>query len=414
MNNKEFFWGASTAAHQVEGGTENQWSVWELSVAAQQARNAKNRLSWLPEWKRFEKQATDPNNYVSGRGVDHFNRYREDFDILQRLGLNAFRFTIEWSRIEPEQGKFDAKAIDHYRTYISELRARGIEPFLNLWHWAEPIWFSEKGGFTKKSNIKYFEEFVQKVANELLAQVDYVITINEANSFITFTYVMPKWPPAERSYIKAISAYWNLSTAHRRAYKILKSSKPDVQVGLAHQATDNKASNRNNYIERLVAYTANYIWQYWFYNRAKKYQDYIGFNFYFTNYFKSFRIKNPKKPLNDMGWYMEPSSVYNVIMDLSKRYKKPIFITENGVPDSKDDFRKWWLTETMDAMDRAKKDGVNLAGYFHWSLLDNFEWDEGWWPKFGLVEVDREHEMKRKIRPSALWWASELKKKQSK
>ncbi len=412
MTRKEnFFWGASTAAHQVEGGTENQWSVWELAHAANLAKTAESRLGWLPNWNEISGQATDPHNYVSGKGVDHYNRYEEDFDLLKRINLNALRFTIEWSRIEPEEGKFDVAAIDHYRRYIRELKKREIEPFLNIWHWAEPIWFAEKGGFAKRANIKFFEKFVEVVATELLTDVNYVITINEANSFMTFTYIIPQWPPAQKNYLKAISSYWNLSVAHKRAYKILKKSKPSIKVGIAHQSTDNRPQNTNNYLEKFVAYAANYGWQYWFYNRVKNYQDFIGFNFYFTNYYKNVTISNPKNPINDMGWYMEPSSIYNVIMDLNQRYKKPIFITENGVPDAQDKFRKWWLQETMMAMDKAVADGADLQGYFHWSLLDNFEWAYGWWPKFGLIEVDRKNGMKRNIRPSAKWWAEELKKR---
>jgi beta-glucosidase len=111
--------------------------VWEQENAKHQAKTAKKRLDWLPNWGDIKDQAENPENYISGRGVDHYNRYKEDFDILQQLNLNAFRFTVEWSRIEPEEGEFDKEAIKHYKNYIAELKARGIEPFLNLWHWTD-------------------------------------------------------------------------------------------------------------------------------------------------------------------------------------------------------------------------------------------------------------------------------------
>ena len=148
---KHFYWGASTASHQVEGGTENQWSVWELAHAKELAKTAKDRLSYLPSWPDIKEQAQDPANYVSGQGVDHYRRYKEDFDIAKSLNLNAFRFGIEWSRIEPKEGDWDEQQIEHYHTYIKELKKRGLEPFLNIWHWTMPTWFTDKGGF-KKSN----------------------------------------------------------------------------------------------------------------------------------------------------------------------------------------------------------------------------------------------------------------------
>jgi beta-glucosidase len=133
-------------------------------------------------------------------------------------------------------------------------------------------------------------------------------------------------------------------------------------------------------------------------------------NYYFTDYYTG-RIekKNPELPLSDNGWYMEPEGLYPIILRAWTRFKKPIIITENGLADMNDEHRQWWLDESILAMERAISEGVELEGYLHWSLLDNFEWDSGWWPKFGLVEVDREDNMKRIIRPSAKWFASRIK-----
>lgn len=407
---KNFLWGASTASHQVEGGTHNQWSVWELENASELARAARGRLGWLPRWEQVKSQAQDPANYVSGRGVEHYKRYQEDFDLLEKLNLNSFRFGIEWSRIQPEEGKWDQAALVHYKSYISELKKREIEPIINLWHWTLPVWFAEKGGFTKRANLHYFDKFVQKVADELLEDIKYVLTINEANSYMTFTYLIPQWPPAERKPLVALMVYYNLVLAHRRAYKILKASKPELLVGAAHQASYSVPYHANNPLDRLTAWLADYFWYVWFFNRINKYQDFVGFNHYFTNYFKNLRLHNPRYPLNDMGWFMKPDEIYNVIMKLHNRYKKPIIVTENGLADAEDKHRQWWLEQTIYAMDKAIKDGADLRGYMHWSLVDNFEWAEGWWPKFGLVEIDRHDNMKRTMRPSALWLARVIKK----
>lgn len=408
---KPFYWGASTASHQVEGGTVNQWSVWELSVAAHQAKTAKKRLGWMPDFPEFEARASDPANYISGKGVDHFNRYREDFDIVKGLGLNAFRFTIEWSRVEPEEGKFDAAAINHYREYIAELNKRGIEPFLNIWHWTVPVWFAEKGGFTKRSNLKYFDEFAKKVAQELLHGVNYVITLNETNVYASFSYATGEWPPQEKNNLKALWVYVNLISAHKRAYKIIKKHHPRVQVGVAQQLADVQPYAQDSFSDELVTKLMRYGWNWWWLNRIKKYQDFVGFNYYFTDYYSKWHRRNPQTPTNDLGWYMEPKGILPLMRRIAKHYPgKPIFITENGVADANDKYRKWWLQETMQALDAARKEDIPVAGYLHWSLLDNFEWAYGWWPQFGLVHVDREHGMKRTVRPSAKWWAEEIKK----
>lgn len=408
---KPFYWGASTASHQVEGGTVNQWSVWELSVAAHQAKTAKKRLGWMPDFPEFEARASDPANYISGKGVDHFNRYRVDFDIVKGLGLNAFRFTIEWSRVEPEEGKFDAAAINHYREYIAELNKRGIEPFLNIWHWTVPVWFAEKGGFTKRSNLKYFDEFAKKVAQELLHGVNYVITLNETNVYASFSYATGEWPPQEKNNLKALWVYVNLISAHKHAYKVIKKYHPRVQVGVAQQLADVQPYAQDSFSDELVTKLMRYGWNWWWLNRIKKYQDFVGFNYYFTDYYSKWHRRNPQTPTNDLGWYMEPKGILPLMRRIAKHYPgKPIFITENGVADANDKYRKWWLQETMQALDAARKEDIPVAGYLHWSLLDNFEWAYGWWPQFGLVHVDREHGMKRTVRPSAKWWAEEIKK----
>jgi beta-glucosidase len=207
-----------------------------------------------------------------------------------------------------------------------------------------------------------------------------------------------------------LKVYWNLAQAHKSAYRILKARKKSLQIGLAAQLANIQAKRPHNYIDSTITHIMRYAWNWWFLNRVRRYQDFVGFNYYFTDYYKGFRRVNPASPKNDLGWYMEPEGLYPIIMRLWRRYKKPIIVTENGVADARDEYRQWWLQETMVAMERAIGDGAEIRGYLHWSLLDNFEWKYGWWPKFGLVEVDREHGMKRTIRPSALWWAARLKK----
>lgn len=182
-------WGASTASHQVEGGTYNQWTVWELAHANDLSKTAHKRLGYLGNWKEISKQAENPENYVSGKGVEHYDRYKEDFQLIKKLNLNSFRFGIEWSRIEPKEGEWDEGAISHYHQYIDALRNSHIEPILNIWHWTMPVWFTKKGAFKKRKNMHYFTRFVEKIAKEYGKDITYVITLNEPNVYTSFGYV---------------------------------------------------------------------------------------------------------------------------------------------------------------------------------------------------------------------------------
>lgn len=403
-----FFWGASTSSHQVEGNNHNQWSVWELAHAKELAHTAHQRLGWLPGWEEVKKRAETPGNYVSGRGVAHYQHYKEDFTMARQLNLNAIRFGIEWSRLEPTEGTWDEKAVTHYREYITELRRKGLEPFLNIWHWTMPTWFSDMGGFSKRENIKHFERFVEKIAQEFGEELTYVITLNEPNVYASFGYGNGLWPPQERNWARALWVYGNLVRAHKKAYRILKRSNPSLMIGVAAQLANIQAKRPHSFLDEVVTKAMRYGWNWWFLNRVRRYQDFVGFNYYFTDYYHGFHRDNPKVPVSDLGWYMEPEGLYPLLLRAWKHYRKPIMITENGVADEQDQYRQWWLQETIVAMEKALSEGVQVAGYFHWSLLDNFEWAYGWWPKFGLISVDRGQSMKREIRPSARWFAKEI------
>lgn len=405
----DFFWGASTSSYQVEGNNRTQWSEWEAANADELAKEATIRYRWLPNWKEVQPMVTRPENYISGKAVDHFNQYKQDFKFISQLNLTAFRFGVEWARVEPQEGVWDEAAWQHYRDYISELKKRGVEPFLNIWHWTVPVWFEEKGGFKHGRNLPYFKRFVHKLAVELGKDITYILTVNEPNVFAGRGYIEGGWPPQEKNILSFAKVYYNLVRAHRQAYKVLKRVKPHFKVGVAMQLGNIQAKRKHNVIDRVMVRWMRYFWNWWFLNRIRRFQDFVGFNYYFTDYYQGFKPKNPKVPLNDMGWYMEPEGLYPLLLCVRNRYKKPIIITENGVADSKDQYRRWWIEESIIAMERAISEGVDVRGYFHWSLLDNFEWADGWWPKFGLVAVDHKTQ-KRQLRPSAQWYADAIAK----
>jgi beta-glucosidase len=406
----DFLWGASTAGHQVEGGNYDQWTVWELEHAVELARTAVRRLGSLPEWQKFKPAATDPENYISGKGVMHYQKYRDDFDIACKIGLNAFRFSIEWSRLEPEIGVWDDSEIDHYHNYIDEMKRRGLEPVLNIWHWTHPVWFEQRGGFSRKENLSFWMRYVQKIADEFGQDVRYVITLNEPNVYVLYgAFNNVDVPPHGTMFTKLLT-FWRLVQAHRIAYRVLKRANPDLQVSVAYQMSFDAPKDPKKFLDRLSAKLLNYGWNRWFLNRVRRSMDFVGINYYFSNRYQGFKQQNPGSPKNDLGWYMEPSAIGQVITDVWDRYHKPVMITENGVADEDDRVRQWWLEETFSAMHQAMAGGARIIGYMHWSLLDNFEWAFGWWPKFGLIKVDRARGMKRVVRPSAVWLSKYLKK----
>lgn len=403
---KNFMWGASISTHQVEGGNHNQWSTWELETAQVKVAQAPYMYKDLAIWDDIKDVAVKPSTYVSGVSTDHFNRYQTDFDIAKKLNLNVLRTGIEWSRIEPQEGEFNTLAIEHYRNYFVELKKRGITPVITLWHWTFPNWFNEKGGFTKRRNNKYFTRYIRYVTKELGVHFKYVITINEPTVYATMSYHEKRWPPEQGSKLTTFLVLLNLAAAHRKSYKIIKNH-TSAKVGLAHNCAYFYAGD-DSIISRAAATLAHKFSNEFFINRVKRTQDFFGLNFYFANRMIGTRVHNPNDPVNDLGWDMQPEKIGPLIEKLHAKYKLPFIVAENGLADMHDTHRKWWISQTVKAMDGVLQKGVPLVGYIHWSLLDNFEWAEGFWPRFGLVEIDYKT-LARKIRPSAQWYARLIK-----
>ena len=195
--------GAATSAHQVEGGNRNDWSEWEKAHAEKLAREAKTKYEkWQQE--KFP-EMFDSANYISGTAADHYNRYEEDFDIAKSLGHTAHRFSIEWSRIEPEEGKWNEEAIEHYRSVIKALRARGMEPFVTLWHWTNPAWTEKYGGWEGEKIPQLFIRYVDRVVSEFKNDVKFWLVFNEPNVFVGRGYIQCDRPPARKGFLKSKS-----------------------------------------------------------------------------------------------------------------------------------------------------------------------------------------------------------------
>lgn len=406
--NKHFLWGASISAHQVEGGNHNQWTVWELENAKARAAKAEYELGKYGNWKQIEKDARDPKNYVSGKLADHFARYREDFDLVEQMNMNAFRFSVEWSRIEPEEGVWNAAAIRHYKDYVDDLNRRGIEPLVTLFHFTLPVWFAEKGGFEKRSNVKYFTRFARRIISELGNNVRLVVTINEPEIYAVESYHFGNWPPAIDSYIKCWKVMNNLALAHNKAAKAIHGLNRRYKVSISKNSKYYYAGD-DALLSRFSATFMQFIQDDYFIKKVIKNCDFLGVNYYFTSRIYGNRTHNPKHNLNDLGWDLQPADIQQVLERLYKRYNLPIIITENGIADADDNKRQWWITKTIIGIQKAMKNGVKVEGYLHWSLMDNFEWAYGKWPRFGLAAVDYGTGV-RKLRPSAIWYGRVIKK----
>jgi len=381
---KNFLWGTATSAHQVEGGLVNDWSEWEGSQS--RIKNYELRTG-----KNF-----DPEIFVSGKACDSFNRFDDDLECLKKINANSYRFSIDWSRVEPAEGKWSEEGLNYYRDIIRKLKENNIEPFVTLWHWPLPLWLRDKGGWENKNTIKYFSILVEKIVSELDAK--FWITENEIDNYAGLSYLKGKWPPQKkcpRLYLKVLH---NLINAHIKAYKIIKKIKPEAQVGLAKFNVYFEAY-QGRFINKLIKKLADWWWNFYILNKINNYQDFIGLNQYRHNRINYGFNKNENKVVSDFGWELYPESIYHCLVDL-KKYNKPIYITEHGLADAADKYRSWFIIESLKNVNRAIKEGADVRGYFHWSLLDNFEWADGYTMKFGLFEVDRKT-FQRTLRPSA-------------
>ena len=399
---KNFYWGAASASHQVEGHNHNDWSEWEKQNAERLARESEQAFVWNPHWSKFRTQATNPKNYLSDAACEHYTRYEADFDLAKSLHHNAHRFSIEWSRIEPEEGKFDTASIEHYRHVIAALRTRGIEPFVTLWHWTLPLWLRDRGGLLARDFPKYFARYTETIAQALGSEVTFWITLNEPDVMVAQSYLRGEWPPQKKNFFTMVRALYALKRAHKAGYHVIKNHFPHAQVGIAkHQVYFEMA--RPTVINHLLKAFADWLWNRHFLNLIAGCQDFIGLNHYNRNVIDNGFGKNPNQVQTDFGWEYHPESLYHALVEL-RRYNKPVYITENGLADASDMLRQKFIPEVLLAVHRAIAVGIDVRGYLYWSLLDNFEWDKGFWLRFGLIHVDYATQT-RTIRESAKMYA---------
>jgi beta-glucosidase len=413
-----FFLGVATSAYQIEGGARTDWTAWETG------------------------RYLDGTPHVAGgasaaRAADSWSLWRDDVAALGQLGANMYRLGVEWSRLEPTEGAWDEAAAARYREMFAALRAARIEPMVTLYHFTLPPWVSARGGWDWPGAPAALAAFAGRAGAAFGDLVDWWITLNEPNVYVAKGYLAGQWPPGATDPARAVRALAALERAHGLMAEALRAAdRRDAdgdghatRIGIAHNVRvfDPRSWNPIDHVAANVADD--------FYNQqlldavargrvhAKLPRvleidepfpalagslDFLGLNYYTRELTVGhlFGAKHyepttaPDRPTSDLGWEIYPEGLYRLLA----RYASspwPLFVTENGVADARGDCRPDFLRAHIYAVDRARREGVNVIGYLHWSLIDNFEWSHGYEGRFGLFTIDFAHDPALTRRPTA-------------
>ena len=393
-----FLWGVATSAHQVEGG---------------------NRLN---DWWRFEQRpGAIRDRSRSGDACRHYERFDSDFALCAADGHNAHRLSFEWSRLEPECGRIDAAAVTHYHDVLASLKRHRLVPVVTLHHFTNPLWIADAGGWESRATVDRFEEHVRFCAREFGGEVDWWCTVNEPEVFAFRGWSEGIWPPGVRDDSRALEVIANQLEAHGRAYRVLHAEdRADAdgdgeaaRVGFAKHHVQLEALRAWHPLDRLQARFERRVFVEAVEQAAadgvidlaipgarrvrrvlpelKGAFDWFGLNYYTRWRVESLapdpHVATPGAALNDLGWEVWPEGFRRALV-AAGRFGKPVLVTENGFADRRDAFRPRAIVAFAEAMHDAMGQGVNVAGYLHWSLLDNFEWADGYHGAFGLHAVD--------------------------
>lgn len=413
-----FLWGAATAAHQVEGNnTNSDWWDWENDP--------------------FPKA---PLAEPSGDACDHFHRFKEDIALLAELGLNTYRFSVEWARIEPRQGEFDNEALRHYADMVDTCLNHGVTPMITLQHFTLPAWLTRAGGWTNPGLPAWFARYTARVMEHLEGRVTYICTINEPGNMITRGYLgtFPT-PPFVRDLGAFDAAAAGVNAAHRAARAVIRELAPGVKVGMAHALQDWHADfggasvmewARELHEDRFLAETAEDdfvgVQTYtrldvnapWFVRpfsaallRSRGLTQALVVPFLHRQAVAAVPVERPADGIRrtGMGYRWAPEAVGATIRRVANRFPgKEIVITEHGVATDDDVERVEYLREGLSVVHGLIGEGLPIAGYVHWSLMDNWEWWDGFRPRYGLIAVDRASQ-ERTVKPSARWYGDVAK-----
>ena len=407
MKKKDFLWGVATSAFQLEGSPYADWASWD------------SILNLNPDI------------------TNHYNLYKEDLKLLEELGVNAYRFSLEWSRIQPKENVWDYDAIAHYQEIINILLKNNIEPMVTLHHFTHPLWFIKKYPWHEYESIKKFLNYVEKILGTI-SGVRYWITFNEPYVLLLGGYLEGCMPPGIRDVPMAIKALENIFICHGKAYDFIHSANPDAMVGVAHNMAAIAPWRILNPFDRLLSKIAKYFYNHSLLDAFLNGMLYIKFplrkalkisvpiknklDFFGVNYYTRVHIRfNPFKRmgvelrhrdidgygLTDMGWEIHPHGLEKVLRYASK-LGVPMIITENGIATRDDRKKIKFMKRHIDILEKCIKNGMDVRGYFYWSLIDNYEWLQGLDARFGLYKVDF-NTLKRKPTNAALYYSYLIK-----
>ena len=384
INSKKFLWGVNNIGYQTEGS------------------------NYASNWYRWERRALVP---ASGQANNYWDDFELDNALAQELGVGAMRISLEWSRIEPGEGKFDASAINHYRLILEDLKRRNIKTVVGLWHWSVPMWFEEKYGLHHVETPKIFLNYTRYVLENLGDLIDILVVFNELMVLVGMGYLKGEHPPFHRSVLRARKVAKNFVLMHRQAYQLAHEKSKNILVGSAHLINNYyPASPKNSpkyFLEKSAIRISKYFRFDYLLKRIEKYQDFIGINYYrqsgikFEGFFAGGvgGFVETDDPHNPDGWKNFPAGIYAVAKEIYQEYKKPIIILENGKPTDcilDDCDRVEFIQKTIEQLEKIKKDKIDLRGYFHYSLTDAYEWTGGYDYFFGLVQINRKTLIRQK------------------
>ncbi len=400
-----FLWGTATSAHQIEGGNVNDWSDWEAGK--------------YPDGRPHIEDGSR-----SDLATDSWNRFDEDLALMKHLGANAYRFSVEWSRVSPSEGEWREDVVARYREWSMKLRGAGIEPMVTLHHFTLPRWVAERGGWEIDETVRHFAAFVSRLTKALAAEVDLWCTINEPNVLAHQGWLEGTWPPGKRSSKEMALVLARLLEAHAAATAELRASDTvdadgdgaSARVGIAHHVRVFQPATDST-LDVAIAGLTDEFFNEAIVRAAKEGRvrlsvpgeieidrevpglagsfDWLGINYYTRDHVRadpsdpalSKQYVPDGRPTNDLGWDIYPEGLYLFLLRWAP-LGWPLYVTENGIDDRQGDKRPGFLRAHVRAVERAVAEGADVRGYFHWSLLDNFEWAHGYAPRFGLYRVD--------------------------
>jgi beta-glucosidase len=335
----------------------------------------------------------------SGDACDHWHRYESDLDLLRELGFGAYRFSLEWARIEPEEGEWSAAALDHYARVCDACRTRDLLPVLTLHHFTSPRWVAAEGGWGARRTAARFARFCERAARRLGDLIGIVCTINEPNVVASHGYELGEFAPGVRDPAARARAVGTFIAAHGMARDIVRAELPGVPVGLTLAMQDYHALPGGEGLLEEIRWREEDIFL-----EAARGDDFIGVQTYTRARVGPDGVEGPEGAAEKtlMGWEFWPEALGATVRRAARVTGAPVLVTENGIATADDDRRVEYVRRALTALARGMDDGVDVRGYFYWSLLDNFEWARGYAPTFGLVAVDRTT-FARRPKPSASW-----------